>query len=123
MPRELGIDTELQVLMWRDVDPVLGAPIPSDGAESSRSAYAVLDLLRPEEAFDRITRLVSALLSMPIALVSLIDGERQWFKSSVGLDVDETAEEQASAVTPSSTMSSSRFPTQRSTTALPTIRW
>lgn len=77
-------------------DRVLGAPIPSndeDRVENLRS-YAVLDT-QPEEAFDRITRLVSALLDMPIALVSLIDGERQWFKSSVGLDVDETPREQA----------------------------
>lgn len=45
----------------------------------------------PEEVFDRITRLAAQLLDSPIAAVSLIDRERQWFKSAVGLgDVRET---------------------------------
>ncbi len=44
----------------------------------------------PEERFDRITRVAKQLFNVPIALVSLIDTERQWFKSSVGLDATET---------------------------------
>jgi diguanylate cyclase (GGDEF)-like protein len=73
-----------------------GAPIPANDVDRVQNlrSFAVLDT-PPEEAFDRITRLVSALLDMPIALVSLIDGERQWFKSRVGLEVDETPREQA----------------------------
>lgn len=43
-----------------------------------------------EERFDRITRVAKQLFNVPIVLVSLIDTERQWFKSSVGLDVTET---------------------------------
>ena len=39
----------------------------------------------PEEAFDKITRLTRRLFSTPIALVSLIDGHRQWYKSSEGI--------------------------------------
>ena len=39
----------------------------------------------PEEAFDRLTRLASHLLGAPISLLSLIDGERQWIKSAVGV--------------------------------------
>ncbi|MDQ1306173.1 MAG: hypothetical protein QG671_2005 [Actinomycetota bacterium] len=77
-------------------EPALGAPIPvndEDRVENLRS-FAVLDT-PPEEAFDRITRLVSGLLDMPIALVSLVDGERQWFKSRVGLDAAETPRELA----------------------------
>src|SRR3712207_9402584 len=38
-----------------------------------------------EEAFDRLTRLVTRLLGVPVALVTLVDGDRQFFKSSVGL--------------------------------------
>ncbi|SCK20561.1 PAS domain S-box protein [Vogesella sp. LIG4] len=46
-----------------------------------------------EVAFDRITRLASQLLQVPIALVSLVDEKRQWFKSRVGLEAQETPRE------------------------------
>jgi len=45
---------------------------------------ALLDTL-PEEAFDRVTRLVIRTLHAPVALVSLVDEERQFFKSAIGL--------------------------------------
>lgn len=44
----------------------------------------------PEERFDRVTRLARRLFSCEIALVSLVDTERQWFKSRQGLDATET---------------------------------
>lgn len=44
----------------------------------------------PEERFDRITRLAQRLFGVPIALVSLLDQDRQWFKSNQGLEVTET---------------------------------
>lgn len=44
----------------------------------------------PEERFDRITRLAQQIFKVPIALVSLIDENRQWFKSCQGLDIEET---------------------------------
>lgn len=44
----------------------------------------------PEERFDRITRVASALFDVPVALVSLVDANRQWFKSCVGLELPET---------------------------------
>ena len=43
-----------------------------------------------EERFDRFTRLAAAAFGVPIALVSLVDADRQWFKSCVGLDVPGT---------------------------------
>jgi len=49
----------------------------------------VLDTL-PEERFDRLTRLAKRIFGVPIALVSLVDANRQWFKSSQGLDATET---------------------------------
>ena len=51
--------------------------------------YGVLDTA-PEEAFDRLTRLACDLFDAPIALVSLVDQDRQWFKSRCGVDVDQT---------------------------------
>ncbi|MGJ8581460.1 MAG: sensor domain-containing diguanylate cyclase [Psychromonas sp.] len=48
----------------------------------------VLDTLA-EERFDRITRLAKRLFDVPIALVTLVDEERQWFKSCIGLNVSE----------------------------------
>jgi YD repeat-containing protein len=51
--------------------------------------YGVLDT-PPEEAFDRLTRLASDLFDAPIALISLVDEDRQWFKSRHGVEVDQT---------------------------------
>ena len=45
----------------------------------------------PEERFDRLTRLAARLFDVPVALVSLVDENRQWFKSCVGLDATETS--------------------------------
>jgi diguanylate cyclase (GGDEF)-like protein len=50
-----------------------------------------LDILNTprEEAFDRITRLIRDVLHVPVAIVSMIDGHRQWYKSSEGTDASE----------------------------------
>lgn len=45
----------------------------------------------PEERFDRLTRLAQQMFHVPIALISLVDAERQWFKSCQGLAVSETS--------------------------------
>jgi diguanylate cyclase (GGDEF)-like protein len=47
----------------------------------------------PEERFDRLTRLAKRLFGSSIALISLVDADRQWFKSSFGLEVKETTRE------------------------------
>jgi signal transduction histidine kinase len=49
----------------------------------------------PDPAFDSLTRLASEVLGMPIALVSLVDADRQWFKSAVGLAQRQTPRGQA----------------------------
>ncbi len=45
----------------------------------------------PEERFDRVTRLAQRIFDVPIALVSLVDTKRQWFKSRRGLEAEETS--------------------------------
>ncbi|WP_327752612.1 sensor domain-containing diguanylate cyclase [Sphingobium sp. SJ10-10] len=56
--------------------------------------YEVLDTPR-EPSFDRITDLVRSILGVPISAVSLVDADRQWFKSLAGLDGSETARDVA----------------------------
>ncbi len=69
---------------------------PPDELERQQLLQA-LNLLDTEDeaVFDRVTRLVSRLLEVPIALFSLVDKERQWFKSRVGLEARETPREYA----------------------------
>ena len=49
----------------------------------------------PSESFDRLTRMASKLLGAPVSTISLTDGDRQWFKSRVGVDLQEIPREQA----------------------------
>ena len=67
------------------------APLP-DNEEARLHALQALMVLDtpPEERFDRVVRFAAEQLDMPMALVSLIDGERQWFKARLGLDAPET---------------------------------
>lgn len=71
-------------------------PIPED--EESRlgalAGFNILDTV-PEECFDRLTYLAAKIFDVPIALVTLIDQDRQWFKSHHGLEADQTPRDQA----------------------------
>lgn len=65
-----------------------GAPIPEfeEKRIAKLKALNILDTNEAEERFDYITKTLATLFGTPIALVSLVDEDRQWFKSKVGLD-------------------------------------
>src|SRR5438132_12748248 len=71
-------------------------PVPANEAERLRTlrSYKILDT-KPEERFDELTRLAALICNAPISLISLIDTDRQWFKSRFGLDKQETPRAQA----------------------------
>jgi GAF domain-containing protein len=70
-------------------DEMLPAPIPAD-EEARLAELKGLNLLdtAPEAEFDQVTERLTRLFKVPIALVTLVDKNRQWFKSQAGLPAD-----------------------------------
>ncbi|MES2730837.1 MAG: response regulator [Bacteroidota bacterium] len=75
--------------MKKTVEPIF-SPVPAN--EQQRLAalyeYKILDTL-PEIAFDDLTQLASHICQTPLSLITLMDVNRQWFKSVIGMEVDE----------------------------------
>lgn len=70
---------------------MLQAPLPRNEAKRLEALRSLLILdTPPEERFDRISAFAAKEFDVPMALVSLVDQDRQWFKSNFGLDVSET---------------------------------
>jgi GAF domain-containing protein len=71
-------------------------PIPENEAErlNTLRGYGILDT-HPEDRFDDLTRLATLICGTPISLISLVDEDRQWFKSKTGLEVCQTPREEA----------------------------
>ena len=86
--------TKLRAWLLRRAIRWQNAPLPTD--ETARLAalhgLGVLDTA-PEARFDRHTDDIATELDVPVALVSLVDADRQWFKSRRGIDVEQTARE------------------------------
>lgn len=74
--------------------PAAAIPIYEKERLSALQACDVLDT-PDEQRFDDLTQLASKLVGTPIALISLVDKDRQWFKSRVGIDAMETPRDQA----------------------------
>jgi phosphoribosyl 1,2-cyclic phosphodiesterase len=90
------VRTKLRAWLLRRACRWQNAPLADDEPTRLRSLRD-LDVLDtgPEPRFDRYTELASTAFDVPIALVSLIDEDRQWFKSHHGLDVTETPRDMA----------------------------
>jgi DNA-binding response OmpR family regulator len=86
--------TKLQAWLLRTACRWIRAPLPHDEKKRLAALHdlGVLDTA-PEDRFDRITRLAAELFDVPIVVVSLVDQDRQWFKSCYGLDARETSRE------------------------------
>src|SRR3954464_13985112 len=74
--------------MLREMKP----PVPANEKKRLNVLwqYEVLDTV-PEEVFDDLTELAARICEAPIALITLVDEKRQWFKSRVGITVKETS--------------------------------
>jgi GAF domain-containing protein len=72
----------------------MSAPIPQNESKRLKVLwqYEVLDTV-PEEVFDDLTELAARICEAPIALISLVDEKRQWFKAKVGVSISETSRE------------------------------
>ena len=85
------VRTKLHASLLRRACRWQTAPLPPDEDRRLRALHDLRVLDTPPEArFDRYTEQASALLDMPVALVSLVDTDRQWFKSAHGIDIAET---------------------------------
>jgi diguanylate cyclase (GGDEF)-like protein len=73
---------------------MIPVPIPANETQRLASLHEMQILSTPAEAaFDKITYVAQHVFQVPIALVSIVDEHKQWFKSAVGLDVRETSRE------------------------------
>jgi len=78
------------------LEPISGSRPPTENDSARLKALQATGLLDspPEESYDRFTRLVATALDVPTALVSLVDEDRQFFKSQVGLSEPSATERQ-----------------------------
>lgn len=84
-----GASASVQPQPTRPAGGIAAAPPRETARLAALRQFGILDT-PPDREFDDLVRLASRLLRTPIALVSFVDGDRQWFKASVGIDVQQT---------------------------------
>jgi phosphoribosyl 1,2-cyclic phosphodiesterase/DNA-binding response OmpR family regulator len=86
--------TRIQAWLLRTACRWERAALPGDEEQRLATLHSlgILDTPR-EQRFDRLTRLAAAVLGVPVALISFVDRDRQWFKSVHGLEITETSRE------------------------------
>ncbi len=74
--------------------PFTPAPIPANDSERLKTleSYDILDSL-PEQEYEDLALLASQICEVPVALISFVGGERQWFKAAVGIELNESPRE------------------------------
>ncbi|HEX3176462.1 MAG TPA: MBL fold metallo-hydrolase [Methylomirabilota bacterium] len=88
--------TRIRAWALRQACRWVSAPAPVDEPDRVEALRRLQLLDTPsEERFDRLTRLARRVFDVPMALVTLVDEERQWFKSTSGIDIRETPREAA----------------------------
>jgi GAF domain-containing protein len=78
--------------LWSETEEVMRPLIPQDEAErlvEFRLSTAIDPA--PEERFDKISRMAQRVFNVPFAGISLVEGERQWFKSRQGLPIGDSS--------------------------------
>jgi len=109
------------------------APLPDDESKRLSALYA-LELLDtpPEPRFDRITDLARRIFDVPVSLITLIDNDRQWLKSCVGIDPVESPREMSfcahivydrKPMVVSDTFTDDRFAENPLVTGMPRVRF
>jgi hypothetical protein len=90
------VRTKLKSAVLRRACRWLAAPLPADEDRRLEALFA-LDILdsAAEASFDQFTRRACERFGVPIALITLVDRDRQWFKSKVGIDVPESERDQS----------------------------
>ncbi len=88
--------TKIRAWVLRTACHWIRAAIPDDEEQRIASLHGlnILDTAS-EERFDRVTRLATALFDVPMAMISLVDSNRQWFKSCLGVKSKETSRDEA----------------------------
>lgn len=97
-PADRPTAAELALRFRRLIGDPSAAPDPEAGRLAAVARYALLDT-PPDGAFDRLTTLAARMFHVPVAIVTIVDADRIWFKSHHGVDITEAERREGLALT------------------------